>query len=91
MRIRHYAGYGCVNAKKLHEDKSLEHPSITILVEGNHEMGLLRPFYDPSCIAHWFKSFIKDRTMSGYNVLGWGTHLINGETTDYAIYTLYVR
>ena len=39
MRIKHWAGYGCVNARKV---KDSSPSTLHIRVEGNHEQGLVR-------------------------------------------------
>ena len=39
MRIKHWAGYGCVNARKVKENNPF---ILHIKVEGNHECGLVR-------------------------------------------------
>ena len=38
MRIRHWAGYGCVNARRINDGAAKLH----IRVEGIHEQGLIR-------------------------------------------------
>lgn len=38
MRIRHWAGYGCVNARRINDGAAKLH----IRVEGVHEQGLIR-------------------------------------------------
>ena len=39
MKIKHFAGYGCVNAHKVQKDYSVR---LHIVVEGNHEWGIIR-------------------------------------------------
>ena len=38
MKIKHWAGYGCVNARKISDGSCTLH----VRVEGNHEQGLIR-------------------------------------------------
>ena len=66
MRIKHFAGYGTVNAKKLSERRYKYYISddmgvyddghckqIMVKVWGDHERGLERPFKDCYCIHGW--------------------------------------
>lgn len=39
MRIKHWAGYGCVSARKAKDSNPF---TLHIRVEGNHEQGLIR-------------------------------------------------
>lgn len=43
MRIKHFAGYGCINAKKLKHETKNGITTLIINVSGDHERGL-RPF-----------------------------------------------
>lgn len=55
MRIKHWAGYGCVNARKVKD------PCVTlhIKVEGDHEQGLVRD--DDYALYNWLiRRFDKD-------------------------------
>lgn len=47
MRIKHFAGYGTVEAKKINDGKAKLH----VRVVGNHEWGLQRA--DMSDLYHW--------------------------------------
>ena len=52
MRIKHFAGYGCVDAKKLSRFKvSTGDTVLKVRVTGNHECGLLRN--DPYDLKWW--------------------------------------
>ena len=60
MRIKHFAGYGTVNATKLYNHKlSNTTKRLVIKVSGNHEYGLYRnDIYD---VYNWLvKRFAKD-------------------------------
>lgn len=59
MKIKHYAGYGCVNARKVYKRTSDNFAQVHIKVEGNHEQGIYREdWYD---IHRWLCSkFAKD-------------------------------
>lgn len=57
MRIKHWAGYGCVNAKRINDGAAKLH----VRVEGNHEFGLTRPKWDNYTVYNWLvKRFDKE-------------------------------
>ena len=73
MRIRHFAGYGCVNAKKIYDksykdgeyvacSKNIYHAPriVKIEVAGEHECGLDRSDYLWDCYEWLLKRFCKD-------------------------------
>lgn len=45
MRVKHWAGYGTVDAKKIN--------STTVEVQGNHERGLYPQYFDSSDWHRW--------------------------------------
>ena len=49
MRIKHWAGYGCVNARKINDGKAKLH----VRVEGDHERGLKRDVSDIYLLYNW--------------------------------------
>ena len=56
MRIKHWQGYGCVNAKKLRKDSE----TLVVEVSGMHEYGLTRN--DAYDVFNWLvKRFDKSR------------------------------
>lgn len=58
MRIKHWAGYGCVNARRINDGAATLH----IRVEGLHECGLERGTWDTYGLYEWLvKRF--DRTV----------------------------
>lgn len=59
MRIKHFAGYGCVYARKVYKRTKDDIAQVHIRVEGNHECGIYREdWYD---IHRWLCSkFAKD-------------------------------
>ena len=63
MRLKHFAGYGTVEAKKLNKSERDGIVSLTIRVKGNHEWGLVRK--DKYDVAWWLiKRF--DRKFEDY-------------------------
>ena len=59
MRIKHWAGYGCVNAKKINDGSAKLH----VRVEGLHERGVKRDTWDTSLLCDWLvKRFDKSVT-----------------------------
>lgn len=69
MRIKHYAGYGCVNAKKTGKTTVKDmfgdnYTKLQVTVTGNHEWGIeLNDTYD---LYNWLvKRF--DKTVANYN------------------------
>jgi hypothetical protein len=66
MRIKHFAGYGCVNATKVRKDKNANGDTVLVVrVSGNHEWGLLRgDVYD-------LKQWIVDRFDKAAKDLPW--------------------
>lgn len=60
MRIKHWAGYGCVNARKCKDGNPF---CLHIKVEGNHERGIVRE--DDYDLYNWLvKRF--DRNVQDY-------------------------
>ena len=89
MRIKHFAGYGCVNAIKVKNVKTGENTKqIVIKVSGNHEWGLYRN--DKYDIYNWLvKRFCKDCSdyRSIYYIYAdWACEKINGQYVDGLIY-----
>jgi len=90
MKIKHFAGYGCVNAKKLSKKTIKGKTELKVEVTGNHEWGLYRrDIYD---LKRWlidrFDKTVKD--MSPYIIdytYDGGYRTVNGLDTEYAIYT----
>lgn len=97
MRIKHWQGYGCINAKKLSEQEINNNTMLlTIELNGNHECGLCR--YDTYDIFNWLlnrgKRFAtkckSDRNITNIEI-DEGTTTINGSCVDQAIYKIYYR
>ena len=91
MRIKHFAGYGTVNAKKLYK-KTLPNGDTVMAIEvtGNHEWGLLRN--DAYDLKRWLVDrFDKDAgDFSPYRMdFSWHfeDRVINGLDTDCITYT----
>lgn len=59
MRIKHWAGYGCVNARKINDGQAKLH----VRVEGDHERGVKRDTWDAELLCNWLvKRFDKSVT-----------------------------
>ena len=64
MKIKHWQGYGCVNAKKISKAKSGQNVRLVVEVSGNHECGLIRN--DVYGVHKWLLSrFAKDCAAPG--------------------------
>lgn len=99
MRIKHWAGYGTVNAKKVTDYKHTRYGRayrvIQIEVTGDHERGLVR--FDRYDIHHWLgRHFAKDKDYKDFAAFdvqqGWvggdghttlGAHEIATYTLEY--------
>lgn len=91
MKIKHWVGYGTVNAQKV-KDKSC---TLHVRVTGNHEWGLVRN--DAYNLYHWL---VKRFDKSAPDYLEWNNRLqnvtwaegqavINGLDTDTCDYYFY--
>ena len=92
MRIKHFAGYGTVNAKKTKKKEDNDGNVYTeIVVTGNHEQGLTRPFFDPYLIYQWLvRKFDKreiDLQSINYDCMDYYIQE-NGLDVEKAIYTI---
>jgi len=57
MKLKHWAGYGCINARKVKSEKDL----LVVEVRGEHECGLVRD--DKYDVFNWLvKRFDKKHT-----------------------------
>ena len=89
MKIKHFAGYGCVNAVKIKHVKTGENTKqIVINVSGNHERGLYRN--DTYDIYNWlvkrFCNDCKDYQSIYYVSANLDYQKINGLDTETLIY-----
>ena len=72
MRIKHFAGYGCVNVKKLSKTKFTDRlgnikRKLVLQVKGNHEWGLERD--DKYDVKRWiFDRFENDFKGEAYDI-----------------------
>ena len=92
MRIKHFAGYGTVQAKKTKKkEDNARNVLLEISVTGNHECGLTRPFNDPYCIYQWLvRKFDKreiDLQSINYDCIDYYIQE-NGIDVEKAIYTI---
>lgn len=76
MKIKHFAGYGTVNARKLKLETVDGKTTLVVEVTGDHEWGLARP-NDPYLIKRWLVERF-DKTMRD-------DHLVNIWGLDYTI------
>lgn len=92
MRIKHFAGYGSVSAKKLKKQAIGNTTTLIVKVTGNHEQGLTRPFFDPYLIYNWIVKKFDKRENIDYIHLNYtcddGYEITNGISNEYAIYTI---
>lgn len=93
MRIKHWQGYGTVNAKKLNCRIVDNKTEITIRVTGNHEYGVRRN--DRYDVTRWLLSKF-DKKMTDYRsitsmTLEEGTTDVDGIETDYCDYHITYR
>lgn len=94
MKIKHWQGYGSVNAKVVKKTASTSKgvKTITIEVSGNHEYGLDR-HRDKYDVFNWlFKRFVKDIESDDYildiEYFEKPTKDENGHYLDVAYYTI---
>ena len=65
MKIKHFSGYGTVEAKKIKKSVKNGITSMHIQVKGNHECGLEPPYIDNYDVFNWLlKRF--DRSVTDY-------------------------
>ena len=67
MKIKHFTGYGSVQAKKVSKTKIGDKTKLVVEVKGNHEWGLVRnDIYD---VRRWlFNKFEKNFNGNDYNI-----------------------
>ena len=97
MKIKHFSGYGTVNAKKI-EKRVTQKTTIfaenllKVKITGNHEQGLTRHFYDPYLIYNWIvKRFERkpvDFLTVEYSVINNQYETIDGIETETAVYVI---
>lgn len=97
MRIKHFSGYGTVNAIKI-EKKVVNKTTLyvenllKVKVTGNHERGLTRSFDDPYLIYNWIvKRFERkpvDFLTVEYSVINNQYETIDGIETETAVYII---
>ena len=86
MKIKHFHGYGTINASKISKTTKNGHTKLVIKLSGNHECGLIRN--DKYDVANWLvkrfdKSFQDYRQITGLDI---NSGYENGIET--AIYTI---
>lgn len=89
MKIKHWQGYGCVNAKKISKDKN----TLVVEVSGTHEYGLSRD--DKYDVFNWLvKRFDKSRKdyMEIQDIdIDEDSELVNGLPFWRCVYTISFR
>ena len=67
MKIKHFAGYGSVQAKKVSKTKIGDKTKLVVEVKGNHEWGIVRnDIYD---VRRWiFNQFEKNFNGEDYDI-----------------------
>ena len=90
MRIKHWQGYGTVTAKKLSKRLTGRGTMLRVMVQGNHEWGLVRE--DKYDLKRWLiDRFDKDaKNVSPYEIsyrYDAGYVKVNGLDTETVIYT----
>ena len=77
MKIKHWAGYGCVNASKVKDSACTLH----VRVEGNHEQGVVRE--DPYTLYLWL---VKRFDKSAADITTWlKSHPIIDVRSDFRV------
>jgi hypothetical protein len=89
MKIKHWQGYGSVQAKKVSKKSIGDKTKLVIEVKGNHEWGLIR--HDIYDVRRWlFEKFEKNFKGSDYEIemsIEDGYVMENGMSVDVATYT----
>ena len=91
MKIKHFTGYGSINATKLYNTKIGEKTKrLVIKVSGNHECGLVRrDYYDVfNCLVKRFDKNCTDYKNIDHIIINSDYENINNIDTEIAIYTI---
>lgn len=91
MRIKHWQGYGTVEAKKLAERNVNGTHYVLVGVTGNHEWGLERGYNDVYGVQQWLGRFAKGEYLVDYAIVDHGYIRINGCDTEHVTYQLAFR
>lgn len=89
MKIKHYAGYGSVNAKKVSKTEKDGVVTMVIKVSGNHEWGLARnDIYDA---YNWLLSKFDKKVLGYKHILDLQVYnntydMVNGEEVESCTY-----
>lgn len=79
MRVKHWAGYGCVEAKKLNDYGT----HVKVLVTGNHEMGLEPRYFDNRDWERWLGKRFHIDSFDRVEVTGTYVHDIEAMTVTF--------
>ena len=94
MKMKHWQGYGIVDAKRLAKQTVAGVTTLVIKVSGNHEWGLIREdVYD---LVNWLvkrfdKSFKGSEYAVHYEILDSGTDFSTGDGVEYCVYGFTYR
>ena len=90
MKIKHWAGYGCVNVKNLTTKDNIKYHCMVIKVWGDHEQGLVRE--DKYDVMNWlvrrFNKFYDDDRWIRQVGIRVDNEIINNVNTEVAYYTI---
>lgn len=94
MKIKHFAGYGTVEMKKILEKKRMRYGKpywvVDILVSGNHECGINRSNDTYTCI-HWLLNKVrKFKDIPPYSNLVEVSYLDVSDSIEKGVYTFVV-
>lgn len=94
MRIKHWAGYGCVNAKMTHRVRNYPESERTMIIEvrGLHECGLDRSHDKYDCFNWLLKRFDKDVANLNdrcISKIDYNEHYDSEKNEDVATYTFH--
>ena len=95
MRIKHWQGYGCINAKVVGRELNARTGAevIKIEVSGNHEWGLTWHWKDTYRVGEWLGKvgkFTSDQVVD-YESEECPINKIGEGYVDRAIYTIYLK
>ena len=99
MRIKHYQGYGSVNARVIKKGFSYgprgkTDRSVTIEVSGNHEYGIIVDSYDHYRLAQWLGKLggFKEEDIESFDTKSFSQrNEEKGIDEDHCIYTVRLK
>ena len=94
MKVKHWQGYGIIDAKKMVKQTVAGVTTLVVKVSGNHEWGLIREdVYD---LVNWLvkrfdKSFSGSEYRVHYEILDSGTDFKTDDGIEYCVYGFTYR